>query len=92
MAAVFATSTKAALARRSVHVRMYPTARTFNERREVLRVLERFGEVTMFRSYKASFYPIETVYSTGSDVLGVVQHTESGAQLLPGNVQQRCRG
>ncbi|KIN05772.1 hypothetical protein OIDMADRAFT_97786, partial [Oidiodendron maius Zn] len=40
------------LARRTVHIKMHPTARTFSERREVLRVLERFGEVTMFRSYK----------------------------------------
>jgi hypothetical protein len=41
-----------ALAKRTVHVKMYPTARTFAERREVLRVLEQFGEVTMFRSLK----------------------------------------
>jgi len=48
-----------ALARRSVHVKMHPTARTFSERREVLRVLERFGEVTIFRSYKVlKWYPV----------------------------------
>ena len=43
-----------ALAKRTVHVKMYPTARTFAERREVLRVLEQFGEVTMFRSLKVT--------------------------------------
>lgn len=37
---------------RTVHVKIFPSARTFSERREVLRVLERFGEVTMFRSLK----------------------------------------
>ncbi|RAL59423.1 hypothetical protein DID88_006797 [Monilinia fructigena] len=33
-------------------LKIFPSARTFAERREVLRVLERFGEVTMFRSLK----------------------------------------
>lgn len=40
------------LAARTVHMRIHPTPRTFSERREVLRVLEQFGEVTMFRSLK----------------------------------------
>jgi len=37
---------------RTVHVKIYPTARTFAERTEVLRVLERFGQVDFFRSLK----------------------------------------
>jgi hypothetical protein len=37
----------------TVHIKLYPTPTTFAERREVLRVLERFGEVAMFRSLKA---------------------------------------
>ncbi|CZR67710.1 uncharacterized protein PAC_17609 [Phialocephala subalpina] len=41
-----------ALTARTVHIKLYPTPRTFPERREVLRVLERFGEVKMFRSLK----------------------------------------
>ncbi len=40
------------LSARTVYLKLHPTARTFAERREVLRVLERFGEVTMFKSYK----------------------------------------
>jgi hypothetical protein len=44
------------IAARSIHVKIHPTARTLPERREVLRVLERFGEVEMFRSLKVSFY------------------------------------
>ncbi|TVY21657.1 hypothetical protein LARI1_G000720 [Lachnellula arida] len=40
------------LASRTVHVKIYPTVRSFAERREVLRVLEQFGEVAMFRSFK----------------------------------------
>ncbi|KAE8449864.1 hypothetical protein EG329_007341 [Mollisiaceae sp. DMI_Dod_QoI] len=41
-----------ALTARTVHIKLYPTPRSFAERREVLRVLERFGEVSMFRSLK----------------------------------------
>ncbi|PMD15586.1 hypothetical protein NA56DRAFT_709718 [Hyaloscypha hepaticicola] len=37
---------------RTVWLKLHPSARTFAERREVLRVLERFGEVTMFKSHK----------------------------------------
>jgi hypothetical protein len=47
------------LTARTVHVKIYPTPQAFSERREVLRVLERFGEVTMFRSLK--YYPRDPV-------------------------------
>lgn len=43
------------LVSRTVHVKIYPTARTFSERTEVLRVLEKFGQVDYFRSLKVSF-------------------------------------
>jgi hypothetical protein len=52
-----------ALAKRTVHVKMHPTARTFAERREVLRVLEQFGEVTMFRSLKVKHTRITQICS-----------------------------
>jgi hypothetical protein len=52
------------VAARSLHIKIHPTARSLPERREVLRVLERFGEVEMFRSLKVRvtlpqypFYP-----------------------------------
>ncbi|QSZ32843.1 hypothetical protein DSL72_002423 [Monilinia vaccinii-corymbosi] len=44
---------------RTVHIKIFPSARTFAERREVLRVLERFGEVSMFRSLK--HHPISPI-------------------------------
>ncbi|KAG9246905.1 hypothetical protein BJ878DRAFT_415989 [Calycina marina] len=47
------------LAARTVHIKMYPSARNFQERREVLRVLERFGEVNIFRSLK--YHPTSPV-------------------------------
>ncbi|KAH8599212.1 hypothetical protein B0O99DRAFT_613294 [Bisporella sp. PMI_857] len=50
------------LALRTVHIKMYPTARTFQERREVLRVIERFGEVNMFKSLK--YHPITPVHDS----------------------------
>lgn len=40
------------VAARSIHIKIHPTARSLPERREVLRVLERFGEIEMFRSLK----------------------------------------
>jgi hypothetical protein len=40
------------LASRTIHIKIHPTARSFPERREVLRVIERFGEVEMFKSLK----------------------------------------
>jgi len=40
------------LAARSLHLKIHPTPRTILARREVLRVIERFGEVEMFRSLK----------------------------------------
>jgi hypothetical protein len=52
MEKLYSSGIAGALARHTVHIRMQPTARTFSERREVLRLLESFGEVTMFRSYK----------------------------------------
>ena len=42
------------LTTRTVWLKLHPSARTFAERREVLRVLERFGEVTMFKSHKVA--------------------------------------
>ncbi|APA16242.1 predicted protein [Sclerotinia sclerotiorum 1980 UF-70] len=47
------------VANRTVHVKIFPSARTFAERREVLRVLERFGEVCMFRCLK--HHPISPI-------------------------------
>lgn len=44
--------TATALAARCVHIKVYPTPRSLPERRQVLRVLERFGDVDMFRSLR----------------------------------------
>ncbi|MCJ1383532.1 hypothetical protein MMC17_006646 [Xylographa soralifera] len=37
---------------RAVHIKIHPRPRTVTESREVLRVLERYGEVTMFKNLK----------------------------------------
>ncbi|PVH89152.1 hypothetical protein DL98DRAFT_96993 [Cadophora sp. DSE1049] len=37
---------------RTLHLKVHPTPRTFAEQREVLRVIERFGEVSVFKSLK----------------------------------------
>jgi len=48
------TKMASSLTTRTVWLKLHPSARTFAERREVLRVLERFGEVTMFKSHKVA--------------------------------------
>ncbi len=40
---------------RSVHLKIHPVPQTFAARREVLRVIERFGAVEMFKSLKVCF-------------------------------------
>ena len=52
MAALAARAKARDLVARTVHIKIHPTARSLAERREVLRVLERYGEVVMFRSLK----------------------------------------
>jgi hypothetical protein len=47
-------ATAGRLAASSVHIKIHPIARTLPERREVLRVLERFGEVDVFMSLKVT--------------------------------------
>jgi hypothetical protein len=49
-----ALTTATRLAARSVHIKIYPMARTLPERREVLRVLQRFGDVEVFMCLKVS--------------------------------------
>ncbi|KUJ17903.1 uncharacterized protein LY89DRAFT_732613 [Mollisia scopiformis] len=73
------SSAARALTARTVHLKLYPTPRTFPERREVLRVLERFGEVSMFRSLKYNrknhnpvhnaFLALFTTSSSATDLL-----------------------
>ena len=43
-----------ALAARSVHVKMHPRPGNLTESTEILRVLERYGEIEMFRNLKVS--------------------------------------
>lgn len=50
------------LANRTVHVKTFPSARTLAESREVLRVLEKFGEVTMFRSLKVCYCTLMLIF------------------------------
>ncbi|CAL3968539.1 hypothetical protein PZA11_004104 [Diplocarpon coronariae] len=44
-----------ALNARTLHLKVYPTPNSFAERREVLRVVERFGELSMFKSRKYDY-------------------------------------
>ena len=42
---------------RAVHVKIHPRPRSLNESRDVLRVLERFGEVAVFKHLKVPSSP-----------------------------------
>ncbi|CAD6442491.1 1e537c95-a35e-466a-8a0f-773a93266a80 [Sclerotinia trifoliorum] len=64
------------VANRTVHVKIFPSARTFAERREVLRVLERFGEVNMFKSLK--HHPISPIQNAFISIF----NSETAAQEL----------
>ncbi|KAI9055519.1 hypothetical protein LZ554_000467 [Drepanopeziza brunnea f. sp. 'monogermtubi'] len=74
-----ASSAMRTLASRTLHLKVYPTPETFAERREVLRVIERFGEVAMFKSHKYdpkkpvhnSFLSVYTLESSAQDLRNV---------------------
>lgn len=86
MEKLYSSGIASALARRTVHIKMQPSARTFSERREVLRVLQNFGEVTMFRSYKV--LGLSAFFTAGSD-MKTVPFEKSRAQRLPLDFQGR---
>ncbi|TVY31122.1 hypothetical protein LHYA1_G000038 [Lachnellula hyalina] len=76
------------LASRTVHVKIYPTVRSFAERREVLRVLEQFGEVAMFRSFK--YHPsmpvpnaFLTLFNTESAATKALNQSPIRYRLMP---------
>ncbi|RKF57324.1 putative pal1-like protein [Erysiphe neolycopersici] len=62
------------LARRSLHLKLYPNPTTFAHRREVLRIISNYGEVNMFRSLK--YHPI----SPTGNAFAVIFGTEASAQ------------
>lgn len=53
MAAISAAISSArAAAGQAVHIKIHPRPRTITESREILRVLQSYGEVTMFKNLK----------------------------------------
>ncbi|KAH7399843.1 hypothetical protein BKA64DRAFT_466433 [Cadophora sp. MPI-SDFR-AT-0126] len=61
---------------RTVHLKVLPTPRTFAEQSEVLRVIERFGEVSVFKSLKYDPHrPIHNAF------LAVYNSTSSAREL-----------
>lgn len=43
------------IARRTLHLKLYPSPKTFSHRREVLRMISKYGEVSMFSSFKVRY-------------------------------------
>ena len=56
------------LASSSVHIRVYPRPRNLAESREILRVLEGYGEVVMYKHLKVSILhsPLNVAERTSS--------------------------
>ena len=50
----FASSATEGLASGAIHIRTFPRPRNLGESREILRVLEKYGEVVMFKHLKVS--------------------------------------
>lgn len=50
----FASSSIDGLLGSAVHIRIFPRPRNLGESREILRILEKFGEIVMFKHLKVS--------------------------------------
>jgi len=74
-------SSASKLASQTVHIKIYPTPQTFSERREVLRVLERYGQVTMFRSLK--YDPASPIHNAFLSTLSTSTAAESLINASP---------
>ncbi|CZT11120.1 uncharacterized protein RAG0_15372 [Rhynchosporium agropyri] len=69
------------LTARTVHLKVHPIPRTFAEQREVLRVIERFGEVSVFKSLK--YEPRRPVPNAFLAVFNTVSSAEEIINVSP---------
>ncbi|KAI9719317.1 MAG: hypothetical protein M1812_003647 [Candelaria pacifica] len=74
-AAVALTGTQ--VAGRAVHIKVHPRPRNLDECREILRVLERYGEVVMFKNLRHEFQA-----PAPNTVLAIYQHASSASNLV----------
>lgn len=51
-----ASYTREGIASGAVHIRVYPRPRNLAESREILRVLEGYGEIVMYKHLKVSIF------------------------------------
>ncbi|MCJ1361737.1 hypothetical protein MMC16_000837 [Acarospora aff. strigata] len=73
-------STRAAvtsLAGRAVHIKIHPRPQNLSESRQILRVLERFGEVAMFKNLRYEYQA-----PAPNSALAIYQHASSASKLL----------
>ncbi|CZT41721.1 uncharacterized protein RSE6_01497 [Rhynchosporium secalis] len=75
------TSKARSLTARTVHLKVHPIPRTFAEQREVLRVIERFGEVSVFKSLK--YEPRRPVPNAFLAVFNTVSSAEEIINVSP---------
>ncbi|KAI9705948.1 MAG: hypothetical protein M1836_005354 [Candelina mexicana] len=65
------------LAGRAVHIKVHPRPRNLDESREVLRVLEKYGKVVMFKNLRHEFQT-----PSPNTVLAIYQHASSASNLV----------
>ena len=61
------TRTASAVAGRAVHIKIHPRPRNLAESRQVVRVLERYGEVVMFKHLKVCWALLAKVNAQTAD-------------------------
>lgn len=64
------------MGRRAVHLRLFPRTETIAEGREVLRLIQQYGRVEMFRNLKYD------ILSTPSTMVAIFETEESALELL----------
>lgn len=63
------------LGNRAVHLRLHPRVETLAESREIIRLMQRFGRVEMFRNFKYDAQPL-------ANNMIAIYETEDGARKL----------
>ncbi|KAI9703030.1 MAG: hypothetical protein M1820_006021 [Bogoriella megaspora] len=65
------------IASKAVHIKIWPQPADFQESREILRILQRFGEVTMFKTKK-----YDHIKPAPNVILAMYQDSQSAASLI----------
>lgn len=76
------------IARRTLHLKLYPSPKTFSHRREVLRMISKYGEVSMFSSFKyhiigAIGNAFTVIFSTSASAQALLDASPINYRVIP---------